>query len=93
MVFLFKVWIPNYEKDVESVQLLIYWIRGARKAQEWKRLSEEDYFSYKEEIAELLGLKSEHDTARGSVFHSYELYQFGQTLFLYDKMSYNNQAA
>ena len=90
MVFLFKVWIPHYEKEVEAVQLLIYWIKGLQKARSLNSQCEEDYLSYKEEVIETLGLRPEYNTDEGNMFHSYELYQLGQTLFLYDKLSYNS---
>ena len=89
MIFLFHLHIPHYEKYIEAVELVIYWIKGAARARELKELCENDYISYKKEVADVLGLKDEYDTKRGKMFHSYEMYQTGQTLFLYDKMSCN----
>ncbi len=90
MVYLFNVMIPHYQKDIDTVNLLIYWIKGADKAAELKTLCENDYLSYKEKITGSLGLLEEYDTAKGAMFHSYQLYQLGQTLFIYDKASFND---
>lgn len=89
MIFLFQLTLPHYEKFVESVKVMIYWIKGISPARKLKELCDVDYISYKEEVTRQLGLKTEYNTDQGGMFHSYEFYQLGQTLFLYDKLSYN----
>lgn len=89
MIFLFQLYLPHYEKYVDSVKVMIYWIEGIQSARKLRELYDTDYVLYKEEVSGLLGLKAEYSTARGEMFHSYEFYQLGQTLFLYDKLSYN----